>query len=81
MDHSCDEVNIIVCCIATQFGFRAHNSIRLQGCGRLKENKVSTNDGLILTVEPQTADPTFVRSARVNGTCTTYGLKYINIYI
>ena len=26
---------------------------------------------IILTIEPQPAGPTFARSARVNGTCTT----------
>ena len=35
-----------------------------------------------MTVEPQPAGPTFARSARVNGTCTTYERIYIkNIYI
>ena len=32
---------------------------------------------IILTVEPQPAGPTFARSARVNGTCTTYERIYI----
>ena len=32
------------------------------------------------TVEPQPAGPTFARSARVNGTCTTYERIYIYIY-
>ena len=36
---------------------------------------------IILTVEPQPAGPTFARSARVNGTCTTYERIYIYIYI
>ena len=36
---------------------------------------------LRLTVEPQPAGPTFARSARVNGTCTTYERIYIYIYI
>ena len=30
-----------------------------------------------MTIEPQPAGPTFARSARVNGTCTTYGRVYI----
>ena len=30
-----------------------------------------------MTVEPQPAGPTFARSARVNGTCTTYERIYI----
>ena len=34
-----------------------------------------------MTIEPQPAGPTFARSARVNGTCTTYGRIYIYIYI
>ena len=34
-----------------------------------------------MTVEPQPAGPTFARSARVNGTCTTYERIYIYIYI
>ena len=37
-----------------------------------------------MTIEPQPAGPTFARSARVNGTCTTYGRIYIykkHIYI
>ena len=34
-----------------------------------------------MTVEPQPAGPTFARSARVNGTCTTYERIYIIIYI
>ena len=35
-----------------------------------------------MTVEPRPAGPTFARSARVNGTCTTYERIYIkNIYI
>ena len=33
-----------------------------------------------MTVEPQPAGPTFARSARVNGTCTTYERIYIYIY-
>ena len=34
-----------------------------------------------MTIEPQPAGPTFARSARVNGTCTTYERIYIYIYI
>ena len=43
--------------------------------------KVAVFKAIILTIEPQQAGPTFARSARVNGTCTTYGLKYIYINI
>ena len=34
-----------------------------------------------MNIEPQPAGPTFARSARVNGTCTTYERIYIYIYI
>ena len=46
--------------------------------------KVAVFKAIILTIEPQPAGPTFARSARVNGTCTTYGRIYIykkHIYI
>ena len=42
--------------------------------------KVAVFKAIILTIEPQPAGPTFARSARVNGTCTTYGRIYNYIY-
>ena len=41
--------------------------------------KVAVFKAIILTIEPQPSGPTYVCALHVNGTCTTYDLKY-NIY-